>query len=164
VSITLPVRCAASLSLTHGVRGRCFVYVSMRTGKLYMVRSCRSPHFKRAYLFSPFPFLFIPQYPTTTAYYHSKTEVLKRPLMPWQLIPLVSKTNNYDIHFGRPFPFVREHSCVAEMADRLATIEMCRKVGGGAAFPPYGGARSPSMASNTMWPGLSPTPSKPTYR
>jgi len=43
-------------------------------------------------------------------------------------------------------------SAVAEMGDRLATIYMCRKVGGCCA--PFGWAGSPS---NTMWPGPRPT-------
>ena len=43
------------------------------------------------------------------------------------------------------------------MGDRLATIEMGRKVGGGGLLcqcVPFGGAGSPS---NTMWPGPRPT-------
>jgi len=46
-----------------------------------------------------------------------------------------------------------KNSAVADMGDRLATIDMGRKVG--AAVPPLGGgAGSPS---NTMWPRPRPT-------
>jgi len=45
-------------------------------------------------------------------------------------------------------------SAIAEMGDRLATIDMDRKMGG-LLYPfPRGGAGSPS---NTMWPGPRPT-------
>ena len=49
-------------------------------------------------------------------------------------------------------------SAVAEMGDRLATIDMSRKLGGECA--PLGGAGSPS---NTLWPRPTSVPSDITY-
>jgi len=53
------------------------------------------------------------------------------------------------------YHFVYKCSTVAEMGDRLATIDMGRKLGEGSVpLLEGGGAESPS---NTMWPGPSPT-------
>jgi len=60
----------------------------------------------------------------------------------------------YDLTLGRTvLPKVNKSSAVAEMGNRLATVDMGRKVMG-LLCPPGGWVGSPS---NTVWPGPRPT-------